>query len=112
MIVVMLTAVGCAAKPEAMIENDIDAFSAGVNDVLKVGMTIGEARKALLAHLPPPSLNTEVAPPVPTANRSMQMKRFMLGFPTMTNGTTFVVTIFCDHSGKVVRWTVGPLTES
>jgi hypothetical protein len=103
---------GCAAAPEPMVENDIDAFTVGIDQVLKIGMSIREARAALRARLPPPSMNTEVSPPVPTPNASKRMKRYMLGWPTLTHGTTFVVTIFCDGSGKVVRWTVGPLTES
>lgn len=102
---------GCASAPEPMIENDIEAFTAGIDQVLKVGMSIGEARAALRTRLPPPSMNTEVSPPVPSASTSQRMKRFMLGWPTVTHGTTFVVTIFCERDGKVVRWTTGPLTE-
>ena len=110
-VVVAFAFAGCASAPEPMIENDIEAFTAGIDQVLKAGMSIREARAALRTRLPPPSMNTEVSPPVPSASTSLRMKRFMLGWPTLTHGTTFVVTIFCDRDGKVVRWTAGPLTE-
>jgi hypothetical protein len=103
---------GCASPPEAEIDDDLTAFTQGVDGILKIGMTYKEARTALKSRMPPTSIDTQVTAPVPSANRSNRMRRYMIGWPTRNNGTTFIVTIFCDRDGKVVRWTTGPLTES
>lgn len=103
---------GCAAAPDAVIEDDIDAFTLGIDGILTVGMPIKEARQALRERMPPASIDTQVPAPVPSANRSMQMRRYMVGWPTLSTGTTFIVTLFCDRDGKVVRWTTGPMLEN
>lgn len=102
---------GCSSVPAPMMENDIDSFTAGVEQVLRTGMPIKEARRALRENLPPPSIDTQVSAPVPSANQSLQTRRFMMGWPTFTTGTTFIVTIFCDRDGRIVRWTTGPFTD-
>lgn len=91
-----------------MLDDDLAAFTAGIEAVIDEGMSIREARRALLERMPPPSINTEVPSPVPTANRT---RRFMLAWPTLNPGTTLVLTLFCDGDGRIVRWTTGPLTE-
>ncbi len=102
---------GCASSgPTPQLDDDPTAFSAGIDEVLKIGMSIKDARAALRAKLPPPSMNTQVAAPVPN-NRAMQAKRYMMAWPTLNLGTTLVVTIFCDRDGRVVRWTTGTLVE-
>lgn len=103
---------GCASAPAPVIENDLEAFTQGMDEILKVGMSIREARAALRERMPPASINTQVTAPVPSANRSMQMKRYMIGWPTLNHGTTLIVTIFCDRDGKIVRWTTGPFTDN
>jgi len=106
-----LVLAGCASPPAPMIDNDLEAFTTGVDGVLKVGMSIKEAKAALRAVMPPPSINSEVVAPVPSANRAMRTRRFMIAWPTFDRGTTLVLTIFCDRQGTVVRWTTGPLKE-
>jgi hypothetical protein len=101
---------GCAAAPAPMVDDDIEAFTRGMDEMLKVGMSISEARGILRTRMPPASINTQVTAPVPSANQGQQMRRYQVGWPTFSEGTTFVVTIFCDSDGKIVRWTTGPLT--
>jgi hypothetical protein len=103
---------GCASAPPPQMEDDLVAFAQGIDGILKVGMTYKEARTALRTRMPPTSIDTQVTAPVPSADRSKQMRRYMMGWPTFNTGTTLIVTIFCDREGKVVRWTTGPLTES
>jgi len=102
---------GCASAPAPMIDDDLEAFTAGLDGVLKVGMTIKDAKTALHAKMPKPSIDTEVPPPVPSANRALRTRRFMIAWPTFNRGTSLVLTIFCDREGKVMRWTTGPLKE-
>jgi hypothetical protein len=102
---------GCASPPDAVIDNDPEAFSAGIDAILKTGMSIHEAHQLLQERLPKPSLRSQVVAPVPTRNQSTRTRRFMIGWPTRTPGVTLVLTIFCDRDGTIVRWTTGPLNE-
>lgn len=102
---------GCASAPAPMIDADLEAFTTGVDGVLKVGMHIKEAKAALRSAMPPPSIDTEVVAPVPSANRAMRTRRFMIVWPTFERGTSLVLTLFCDREGTVVRWTTGILRD-
>jgi len=106
----LLVLPGCASAPAAVVDDDLEAFTTGMDEMLKVGMSITEARGVLRERMPPASINTQVTAPVPSANQGQQMRRYQIGWPTLSDGTTFVVTIFCDRDGKIVRWTTGPLT--
>jgi hypothetical protein len=108
----MITALlltGCAAAPAPVIEDDMAAFTQGIDSMLKIGMTIREARAVLRERMPAASINTDA--PVPGNKSSPKMRRIMVGWPTLNHGTTLIVTIYCDRHGKIVRWTTGPLTE-
>jgi hypothetical protein len=104
----LLALAGCASKPDAMIEYNEEAFAAGMDALLKVGMTIKEAQAVLKERMPPASLRTDA--PVAGSNRT-KLRRVMIGWPTLNPGTTLVVTIFADRDGRIVRWTTGPLLE-
>jgi hypothetical protein len=103
-----LVLTSCAAAPAPVVDNDLEAFTQGIDSMLKTGMTLKEARAVLKERMPPPSMKTDG--PVAGGNRS-KLRRVMIGWPTTTSGTTLVVTIFLDQDGRIVRWTTGPVTE-
>lgn len=102
-------ALAACATTGTRIDDDLEAFTNGVNAILKAGMPVKEARAAVRARFPAPDSDLESAPLVATRGNPIQVRRFMMVWSTTTPGTQYVLTLECTREMQVARWSVGPL---
>ena len=110
-VVIVALLAGCTS-PGTRIDDDLTAFTNGVNAILTAGMPVKEARAAVRARFPDPDSDIESAPLVATRGSPVQVRRFMMVWSTTTPGTQYVLTLECDSEMRVARWSVGPLYTS
>ena len=102
---------GCA-NVGTRIDDDITAFSNGVNAILTAGMPLKEARQAVRNRFPEPDNDIESAPLIASRGNPVQVRRFMMVWSTTEPGTQYVLTLECDREMRVARWSIGPLYKS
>ncbi len=108
-LVLLALAFGACAHSGARLDTDLEAFTNGVNAIIKAGMPLKEARAAVRERFPDPESDFEGAPLIATRGSPIQVRRFMMVWSTTTPGTQFVLTMECDSEMRVARWSVGPL---
>lgn len=105
----LLLALSACATSGTRIDADLNAFTNGVNAIVKAGMPVKEARAAVRARFPDPDSDIESAPLIASRGSAVQVRRFMMVWSTTTPGTQYVLTLECDSEMRVARWSVGPL---
>lgn len=105
---VFLALAACASSG-TRIDADLNAFTNGVNAIVKAGMPVKEARAAVRARFPDPDSDIESAPLIASRNNPIKVRRFMMVWSTTEPGTQYVLTLECDSEMRVARWSIGPL---
>lgn len=98
---------GGASTGDALIEFDTEMFKARVDEVLKIGMKFGEAKKLVVSTFSKPAASSTMAPVIQGKTMQLEGKRYIMTWTTTTPGKNISLTLFIDHQGKLVRWTVG-----
>jgi hypothetical protein len=106
---VLFLGLAACATSGTRIDADLNAFTNGVNAILKAGMPVKEARAAVRARFPDPDSDIESAPLIASRNNPIKVRRFMMVWSTTEPGTQYVLTLECDSEMRVARWSVGPL---
>lgn len=108
-LILLALALGACASPGTRLDTDLEAFTNGVNAIIRAGMPLKEARAVVRERFPDPDSDFEGAPLIATRGNPIQVRRYMMVWSTSTPGTQFVLTMECDSEMRVARWSVGPL---